>query len=222
MNLCWPTQWQSILRCTVHVHYGSTIIWCQPMCTSQLSNLVGKLSARCNAQTLAADLQTIGRELPGTLVFDYPSVPAMTAHLHSLLAPDDQAADAAPSQLLMPGALGLHHTASAPGTTLIALHIAARMPQLLPAASAASRKAAAGGDAVGTASLQRWDLDGMRDGVHPLRVRFGGFISSVDAFDAAAFGITPPEAQLMDPQQRLLMEVRLLRVGCRSDRLRNL
>lgn len=58
------------------------------------------------------------------------------------------------------------------------------------------------------ASLQRWDLEALRDGAHPLRVRFGGFISGVDTFDAAAFGITPPEAQLMDPQQRMLMEVR--------------
>lgn len=63
------------------------------------------------------------------------------------------------------------------------------------------------GDSVGIASLQRWDLEALRDGVHPLRVRFGGFVSGVEAFDAAAFGITPPEALLMDPQQRLLMEV---------------
>lgn len=56
-------------------------------------------------------------------------------------------------------------------------------------------------------SLQRWDLEGARDGVQPLRVRFGGFVGNVEVFDAAAFGITPPEAQLMDPQQRLLMEV---------------
>ena len=30
----------------------------------------------------------LGLQLPGTLAFDYPSVAAMAAHLHSLLAPE--------------------------------------------------------------------------------------------------------------------------------------
>ena len=38
------------------------------------------------------------------------------------------------------------------------------------------------------------------------RVRFGGFLDGVDAFDAALFGITGAEADLMDPQHRVLME----------------
>lgn len=36
--------------------------------------------------------------------------------------------------------------------------------------------------------------------------RFGTFVAAVHAFDAAAFGISPLEAQLMDPQQRILLE----------------
>lgn len=156
--------------------------------------------------------QAFGRELPGTLVFDYPSVPALASHLHSLLAPAQQLALATARQRITPATLESQLPASGPGAALMALHIAARMPPLLPAAiqstssTAGAAAVSGGGDAVGAISLQRWDLDGLRDGAHPLRVRFGGFVQGVEAFDAAAFGITPPEAQLMDPQQRLLME----------------
>ena len=40
-----------------------------------------------------------------------------------------------------------------------------------------------------------------------LRARFGAWLSNVEAFDAACFSISAPEAELMDAQQRLLLEV---------------
>lgn len=39
-----------------------------------------------------------------------------------------------------------------------------------------------------------------------LPVQFGSLLPDAAGFDAAAFGLSAPEAALMDPQQRLLLE----------------
>ena len=70
-------------------------------------------------------------------------------------------------------------------------------------------------DAIRQVSHARWDLEALRNGKSQLRARFGGFLDRVDAFDAAHFGISVPEAELMDPQQRLLLEaIQNLLPGC--------
>ena len=52
--------------------------------------------------------------------------------------------------------------------------------------------------------------------------REGGFLQSIDLFDADFFGIPPREARAMDPQQRILLEncwVALERAGIPPDSL---
>lgn len=62
-------------------------------------------------------------------------------------------------------------------------------------------------DAIHTVPHARWSVSQQeRISRNVLPPRFGGFLDSVDLFDAAAFGISSPEASLMDPQQRLLLE----------------
>lgn len=57
----------------------------------------------------------------------------------------------------------------------------------------------------------RWNVDEFYDGnagtPGKMNTRWGGFLESIDSFDADFFGISHREAERMDPQQRLALEV---------------
>jgi 6-methylsalicylic acid synthase len=67
-----------------------------------------------------------------------------------------------------------------------------------------------GFDAIGEVPPDRWaHYEAGGENAAALRrvSRLGGFVSDVDEFDAAFFGVSPREATLMDPQQRMALEV---------------
>ena len=89
--------------------------------------------------------------------------------------------------------------------------IGCRFPGAAGGPSAFWRVLRDGVDAMTEVPKDRWDIDAWYDPdpevVGKMYVREGGFLSSVDGFDAGFFGISTPEAAAMDPQQRLLLEV---------------
>ncbi|MEL6899853.1 MAG: type I polyketide synthase [Cyanobacteria bacterium J06606_4] len=68
-----------------------------------------------------------------------------------------------------------------------------------------------GRQAITSIPSQRWPVEDYYDpqpqAAGKMNSRQGGFLSNIDRFDAAFFGISAAEAQHIDPQQRLFLEV---------------
>ncbi|HEX4420879.1 MAG TPA: SDR family NAD(P)-dependent oxidoreductase, partial [Kofleriaceae bacterium] len=152
------------------------------------------------AVVLSGDLaEWLGRALPPTLAYDFPTIAALAAHLadHDDLAgaPSPGAADAA---------------ADAPVEAIAIVGMACRFPGGANDAEAFWRLIDQGGDAITRIPAARWDIDALYDpdpdAVGKVSTRWGGFLSDIDQFDPAFFGISPREASKMDPQQRLALE----------------
>jgi malonyl CoA-acyl carrier protein transacylase len=153
----------------------------------ELRNLLGRL---------------VGRTLPATLLFDYPSLEAIAGYLErEVLALAEAQAPVAPTET---------HSAREP---IAVIGLGCRFPgagnpdefwQLLHE----------GVDATQEVPADRWNIDAYYDpdpeAPGRMDTRRGGFLGpryKVDQFDAAFFGIAPREAVQMDPQHRLLLEV---------------
>lgn len=83
------------------------------------------------------------------------------------------------------------------------------------------------GNAITEVPSDRWDVNAFYDPTPgapgKMNTRWGGFIQAFDRFDANFFGISGREATTMDPQQRLLLEVTwaaLEQAGLRPQSLR--
>jgi acyl transferase domain-containing protein/acyl carrier protein len=145
---------------------------------------------------LSGELQEwLGRSLSPTLLYDYPTIASLAQYLGQ------------PAPTLQP-IPETQKTFKAEPIAIIG--IGCRFPGA-DSPSAFWQLLRLGVDAIREVPSNRWNVD---DFYHPtpaapgkMYTRWGGFLDSVEQFDAPFFGISPREAGFIDPQQRLLLEV---------------
>jgi len=146
----------------------------------------------------------VGVELPGTLVFDYPTTSSMAAFLAKKVQPAAPVAVPAGSHWASPLDVLTDFSgqiASGPGAQVAVL---SAMSIRSPADALTS---IAPVDASGLIPCSRWDVDSHAELFGGVPVRFGPTLRGIDLFDAHALAVPEAEAMLMDPQQRLLLEL---------------
>eukprot|EP00883_Tetradesmus_obliquus_P011533 jgi/Sobl393_1/4315/SZX67650.1 len=158
-------------------------------------------------------------QLPSTLVFDYPTVDAVTSYLRGKLAarqPAAAAAKAAPAARKAAVPRALPAAAAAAAVSELPVWILGTL--LWPLQAADGSAAAAAGpltllpqqDCITVIPGNRWNPDISAGAAADVAgsvatTRFGAFLQDVEQFDAAAFGLGAAEAVATDPQHRLLL-----------------
>jgi hypothetical protein len=162
-----------------------------------------------DSSMLLPRLRRLGVALPSTLVFDYPTTAAVAAYLTDRLAPppapDTHGTTTTTAAALASPHLGPHSLAAPAATSAVAVVAALARPFTTTAAAAGGLGGIPLADVISPVPLSRWDRTTI-PAAAGLQAQYGGFMTDVDLFDAAAFGLSAGEAVAMDPQHRLLLE----------------
>ncbi|MGK8505788.1 HAD-IIIC family phosphatase [Nocardia asiatica] len=137
----------------------------------------------------------VGHPLDTNLFFEHPTIAQVVGALHRTEA------DAAP----------VRRQEGAGDDAIAIVSMACRFPGGADDPEALWRMLDDGRDGLSDVPPGRWSTDGLYDpdpAAEGKAYTFrGGYLTQVDEFDAAFFGIGPREAAVMDPQQRLMLEL---------------
>ncbi|ULP40954.1 type I polyketide synthase [Mycobacterium lentiflavum] len=143
---------------------------------------------------------TVGREIPITLVMDHPRLSDVADYLLGDVL--ELSAQAAASQ---PAATVTART----DEPIAIVAVSCRFPGA-PDPDAFWELLSGGVDAIREVPEDRFDIDEFYDPdpetPGKTYTRFGGFLDEIDGFDPEFFGISPREAVWIEPQQRLMLE----------------
>jgi acyl transferase domain-containing protein/acyl-CoA synthetase (AMP-forming)/AMP-acid ligase II/SAM-dependent methyltransferase/acyl carrier protein len=135
------------------------------------------------AASIAAELEKwLGMTVAPTIVYDYPTIQALSDYLAPTIAP-------------IKSSLFVSHRQIATEAIAI-IGLGCRFPKAKNSQAFWSLLRS-GVDAITKVPGSRWESENT----------WGGFLEQVDQFDPQFFSISPREASSMDPQQRLLLEV---------------
>lgn len=156
-------------------------------------------------------------ELPGTLMFDYPTIQGIAAYIHEQLASSERgsvssgaesgADSRAPFSMAM--SQDQESKSSSANTTTI-LQMTCRLPAGAHDVASLIQTFQSGNEAVTEIPFSRWDVESSYSPFFPAPglsySRFGRFLPEVDKFDLSLFQLGRSEAMGIDPQHRLLLE----------------
>ncbi|GAB1317929.1 Nonribosomal peptide synthetase 7 [Madurella fahalii] len=144
----------------------------------------------------------LGRPVPVPKLFEHYTISALAAHLTSLpnISGPDLRTDT-----------NQHPVRDDTGCQDIAIvSMACRLPGGITTPEDFWELLECGGDAITNVPKDRWDADALYDARPDAKgrsyCRRGGFLASIDSFDADFFGISPREARSLDPSQYLMLE----------------
>ncbi len=142
----------------------------------------------------------VGKSLPATIVYDYPSLNALSGYVRQLLSPRVEVTSG--PQTIAP--------AESRGVAIVGM--SCRFPGGANSPKQYEDLLFAGRSGISVVPRERWSAERFYDpdphAPGKMVTKWGGFLQGIDVaeFDHSFFGITPREARAMDPQHRILLE----------------
>lgn len=149
------------------------------------------------AVQLSGDLEALlQKELPATLVYDYPSIKLLSNFLSKDFTAENKIENKIENNDFKTG------ITSAGNEPIAIIGIGLNFPGAKNV-NEFWNNLSEGKDSIRQIPESRWDKNSLNEST----VTFGGFLDDADKFDPIFFGISPREAIQIDPQQRISLEV---------------